>query len=92
MARPVLLLAGGGHNADWFRAALGGCQIGACIPSKSRRTPRIPLDRQLCRKRHKIGNLSGKKKDRGRIHTRYDCDARTFMSAIAMATILIFWL
>ena len=52
----------------------------------------IPLDRVLYRKRHKIENMFGKLKDWRRIHTRYDRCAHTFMSAIAIAAIVIFWI
>ena len=63
-----------------------------CIPSKSNRKIQIPHDRGLYRKRHKIENMFGKLKDWRRIHTRYDRCAHTFMSAIAIAAIVIFWI
>ena len=52
----------------------------------------IPHDKALYRKRHKIENMFGKLKDWRRIHTRYDRCAHTFMSAIAIAAIVIFWI
>jgi transposase len=63
-----------------------------CIPSKSNRKIQIPHDKALYRKRHKIENMFGKLKDWRRIHTRYDRCAHTFMSAIAIAAIVIFWI
>jgi transposase len=39
-----------------------------------------------------IENLFAKIKDWRRIHTRYDRCAHTFMSAIAIAATVIFWL
>lgn len=39
-----------------------------------------------------MGNLFGKLKDWRRIHTRYDCCAHIFMSANAIAAIVIFWM
>ena len=87
-----VLLADKGYDADWLRDALADRKIEACILSESNRKTRIPHDRGLCRKRHKIGNMFGKIKDWRRIHTRYDRCAHTFMSAIAIAAIVIFWI
>ena len=86
------LLADKGYDADWLRDALADRKIEACIPSKSNRKIQIPHDKALYRKRHKIENMFGKLKDWRRIHTRYDRCAHTFMSAIAIAAIVIFWI
>ena len=86
------LLADKGHDADWFRGALAERHFEVCIPPKSNRKTQIPYDRALYRKRHKIENMFGKIKDWRRIHTRYDRCAHTFMSAIAIAAIVIFWI
>ena len=84
------LLADRGYDADWLRDALADRKVEACIPSKSNRKAHIPHDRELYRKRHKIENMFGKLKDWRRIATRYDRCAHTFMSAIAIAAIVIF--
>ena len=86
------LLADRGFDADWLRDALADHKIEACIPSKSNRKIQILHDRLLYKKRHKIENMFGKLKDWRRIHTRYDRCAHTFMSAIAIAAIVIFWI
>ena len=101
------LLADKGYDADWFREALADRNYKACIPSKSNRKIQIPHDKALYRKRHKIENMFGKLKDwpivgkivprtvfwpSSYIHTRYDRCAHTFMSAIAIAAIVIFWI
>src|SRR5664279_3095943 len=86
------LLADKGYDADWFRQALAERGITACIPSKSNRKIPIEHDRTLYRQRHKIENMFGRLKDWRRIHTRYDRCAHTFMSAICIAAIVIFWL
>ena len=86
------LIADRGYDADWLRYALGDRKIEVCIPSKSNRKVQIPHDRALYRKRHKIENMFGKLKDWRRIHTRYDRCAHTFMSAIAIAATVIFWI
>ena len=86
------LLADKRYDADWFREVLADRNYEACIPSKSNRKIQIPHDRALYRKRHKIENIFGKLKDWRRIHTRYDRCAHTFMSALAIAAIVIFWI
>ena len=80
------------YDAAWLRNALADRKIEACIPSKSNRKTQIPHDRVLYRKRHKIENMFGNLKDWRRIHTRSDPCAPTFMSAIAIAAIVIFWI
>jgi len=87
-----VMLADRGYDADWFRNALADRRVEACIPSKSNRKTQIPHDRALYRKRHKVENMFGKLKDWRRIHTRYDRCAHTFLSAICIAAVVIFWL
>lgn len=86
------LLADRGYDADWLHDALTARQTEACIPSKPNRKTTIPHDPVLYRKRHRIENMFGKLKDWRRIATRYDRYAHTFMSAIAIAAIVIFWI
>tara|TARA_R110002096_G_C14235379_1_gene692303 strand:- start:15 stop:410 length:396 start_codon:yes stop_codon:yes gene_type:complete len=86
------LLGDKGYDADWFRQALQERGITPCIPSKSNRKAPPEYDKLLYRDRHKIENMFGKLKDWRRIHTRYDRCAHTFMSAIAIAAIVIFWI
>jgi len=86
------LLGDRGYDADWFRQALIAQGIAPCIPPKANRKVQIPYDKALYRQRHKIENMFGRLKDWRRIHTRYDRCAHTFMSAIAIAATVIFWL
>ena len=92
LPRAKELLGDKGYDADWFRQALSARGITACIPSKSNRRELIEHDRILYRQRHKIENMFGRLKDWRRIHTRYDRCAHTFMSAICIAAVVIFWL
>jgi transposase len=87
-----VLLADRGYNADWLRDALAGHHTEACIPSKSIRKIQIQHDPLRYRKRHRIESMFGKLKDWRRIATRYDRRAHTFLSAIAIAAIVIFWI
>lgn len=86
------LLGDKGYDADWFRTALAKKGIAACIPSRANRKEPIEHDPTLYRQRHKIENMFGRLKDWRRIHTRYDRCAHTFMSAICIAAVVIFWL
>ena len=86
------LLGDKSYDADWFHQALAERGITACIPSKSNRIKPIEHDRTLYRQRHNIENMFGRLKDCRRVHTRYDRCAHTFMSAICIAAVVIFWL
>ena len=92
LPRARVMLGDRGYDAAWFRTALTDRGINPCIPSKRNRKVQIPHDRSLYRQRHRIENMFGKLKDWRRIHTRYDRCAHTFMSAIAIAATVIFWL
>ena len=52
----------------------------------------IPHDRSRYKLRHKIENMFGKLKDWRRIATRYDRCPELFLSAIALAATVLFWL
>jgi transposase len=87
-----VLLADRGYDADWFRQALTARGTAPCIPSRKGRKVPIPHDATLYRRRHKIENMFGRLKDWRRIHTRYDRCAHAFMSTIALAAAVIFWI
>ena len=46
----------------------------------------------LYHRRQKIENMFGRLRDWRRIHTRYDRWDHTFVSAISLAAIVIFWM
>lgn len=92
MPTAPVLLADRGYDADWFRQALAARSTAACIPSRKGRKVPIPHDAALYRRRHRIENMFGRLKDWRRIHTRYDRCAHAFMSAIALAAAIIFWI
>jgi transposase len=92
LPRAKALLGARGYDADGLRQALAERGMIACIPSKTNRKVPIPHDAILYRQRHKIENMFGRLKDWRRIHTRYDRCAHTFMSAVAIAATVIFWL
>ena len=61
-------------------------------PAKANCKVQYHYDKAVYKKRHLVENLFAKIKDWRRIHTRYDRCAHTFMSAIAIAAIVIFWI
>jgi len=86
------LLADRGYDANWFRNALKDNGTEPCIPSRKNRKVEIPYDKERYRQRHRIENMFGRLKDWRRIATRYDRCPELFLSAIALAATVIFWL
>jgi transposase len=86
------MLGDRGYDARWFRQALAQRGITPCIPSHRTRKIQSHYDRILYQQRHRIENMFARLKDWRRIHTRYDRCAHTFLSAIAFAAAIIFWL
>ena len=87
-----VLIADRGYDADWFRQALRARGTRPCIPGRANRSRLIRHGKQLYRCRHKVEVMFGRLKDWRRVATRYDRCAHTFMSAIALAATVIFWL
>ena len=92
LPRAKELLADKGYDSDWFREALIDQGITPCIPPRSNRKIQHPYDAQLYKQRHKIENVFGRIKDWRRVATRYDRCPKVFLSAIALAATVIYWL
>ena len=86
------LIADRGYDSNSFREALTERGIEPCIPSSRSRNVPIPHDKTLYRQRHTIENMFGRLKDWRRIAMRYDRCAHTFMSAICLASTVLFWI
>ena len=86
------MLADRGYDADWYREALEDKGITPCIPSRKNRKVPIPYDEARYRKRHKIENSFARLKDWRRVATRYDRCPKVFLSACALAAVVMFWL
>lgn len=86
------MLADRGYDADWYRAALEDRGIAPCIPSRTGRKVAFPHDQVRYKKRHKIENCFARLKDWRRVATRYDRCPKVFLSACALAAIVMFWL
>ena len=86
------LLADRGYDADWYRVGLEKQGITPCIPSRRGRKAPIPHDAARYRQRHKIENTFARLKDWRRVATRYDRCPKVFLSACALAAVVMFWL
>ncbi len=86
------LLGDKGYDADQLRCLAR--QVGAVpvIPGRRNRKRTIRYDKQRYRARHLIENAFCRLKDFRRVATRYDKLAANFLSGVAFATALAFWL
>lgn len=66
--------------------------ISPCTPSRSGRHIPIPHGAELYRLRHRIEDMFARLKDWGRIAARYDRCPILFLSAVALAAKVIYWL
>jgi transposase len=85
-----LALGGWGYDANWFREALIDKKITPCIPGRKSRDKPVKYDKRRYRKRNRIEIMFGRLKDWRRVATRYDRNPKVFLSAIALAAIVIF--
>ena len=86
------LLADRDYDADWFREALVDMDITPCIPGRKSRDKAIKYDKRRYKRRNRIEIMFGRLKDWRRVATRYDRCPKVFLSAIALAATVIFWL
>ena len=77
---------------DWFREALQDKGIRACIPGRKQRKTPVKYDTRRYKRRNRIEIMFGRLKDWRRVATRYDRCLKMFLSAIALAAVVIFWL
>ena len=86
------LIADRGYDADWFREALKDKEIRPYIPGRRSRGKAVRYDKRRNKRRNRIEIMFGRLKDWRRIATRYDRWAKTFLSAVALAATVMFWL
>lgn len=86
------LLADKGYDADALRRELRQCGTVPIIPGRSNRKKPIRYDKARYRERHLIENAFCRLKDFRRIATRYDKLARNFLSAVAIAVLIAYWI
>ena len=85
------LLADKGYDANALRCALRRQGTVPVIPGRVNRKRTIVYDKRRYRDRHLIENAFCRIKDFRRVATRYDKLARNFLSAVALATLIAFW-
>ncbi|MEY4981824.1 MAG: hypothetical protein RIR62_90 [Pseudomonadota bacterium] len=86
------LIADRGYDADWFRESLRDKGIRPCIPGRTSRGKAVRYDKRRYKRRNRIEIMCGRLKDWRRIATRYDRCPKVFLSAVALAAAVIFWL
>ena len=86
------LLADRGYDADRYREALQDKGITPCIPGRKSRGKPVKYDKRRYKRRNRIEIMFGRLKDWRRIATRYDRCPKVFLSAVALAATVIFWL
>ncbi|WP_333712747.1 IS5 family transposase [Yoonia sp.] len=86
------LIADRGYDADWFRDALKDKEITPCIPGRKARKATVKYDKRRYKRRNRIEIMFGRLKDWRRIATRYDRCPKVFLSAVALAATVLFWL
>lgn len=86
------LLGDRGYDADWFWEALKNRGIRVCIPSRKQRKTTVKYDKRRYKRCNRIEIMFGRLKDWRRVATRYDRCPKVFLSAIALAANVIFWL
>ena len=86
------LLADRGYDADWFREALEDKGIKPCIPGRKSRGKPIKHDKRRYKRRNRIEIMFGRLKDWRRVATRYDRCPKVFLSTVALAATVMFWL
>ena len=90
--RTRYVLADKGYDADALRRSLRQAGTVPVIPGRSNRKRTVRYDRERYKGRHLIENAFCRLKDFRRVATRYDKLAANFLSGVALATALAFWL
>jgi transposase len=86
------LLGDKGYDADQLRRSIRDAGAVPVIPGRRNRKRVIRYDQQRYRGRHLIENAFCRLKDFRRVATRYDKLAANFLSGVALATAIAFWL
>ena len=86
------LIADKGYDANALRERLARSGSRAVIPGRANRKVPIRHDKRRYRERWRIEATIGRLKDFRRVATRYDKLAANFLSGVALATALAFWL
>ena len=86
------LLGDKGYDADRLRRSLREAGATPVIPGRRNRKRAVRYDQNRYRDHHLIENACCRMKDFRRVATRYDKLAANFLSGVALATAIAFWL
>lgn len=86
------LLGDRGYDADWFRGALVYKGIVPCIPGRKLRGKPVKYDKRRHKRRARIEIMFGRLNGWRRIAYRHGSCPKVFLSAIARAATILFWL
>ena len=86
------LLGDKGYDADRLRRSLREAGAIPVIPGRRNRKRAVRYDKRRYRDRHLVENAFCRLKDFRRVATRYDKLAANFLSGVALATAVAFWL
>lgn len=86
------LIADKGYDANDLRQRLRANGTVPVIPGRSNRKRKVRYDKRRYKDRHLIENAFCRIKDFRRVATRYDKLARNFLSAVALAILLAYWI
>jgi transposase len=92
MPKAERFLADRGYHAERFREAIKDEGIEPCFPGTKSRDKPIRHDKRCSRRRNRIETMFGRLMDRRRVATRYGRCPKVFLSAIACAKTVMFWL
>jgi transposase len=92
LGRTRYVLADKGYDADALRRSLRQAGVVPVIPGRRSRKRAVRYDKQRYRDRHLVENAFCRLKDFRRVATRYDKLAANFLSGVALATAIAFWL
>ena len=86
------MLADKGYDAGSLRRLLRQAGTVPVIPGRRGRKKKIAYDKARYKDRHLVENAFCRLKDYRRIATRYDKLASNFLSGVALAILVTFWL
>ena len=92
LAKADYVIGDKGYDANALRRSLRDAGVVPVIPGRINRKHQIRYDTTRYRDRHLIENAFCRLKDFRRIATRYDKLGANFLSAVALAALIAFWL
>ena len=85
-------LADRGYDAGGLRKTLQDRGIKACISGQKSHKKTMKYDKRRCKRRNRIEIMFGRLKEWRRVATRHDRCQETYLSAIALAATVRYWL